>query len=259
MEHHAMNSSMFELSKAQTKILKVFFDIQRQKSYKEKGITSYAVRTHGVPGRTLDINKDVLLYYQLIRIIHAEKTGKQNRFYYELTPIGFFSLIKSISKEDSILEKYVKFIPHLGERWQKYTQNIKPYQFLLPRLLKRALNEIDITPQYRLHSRDDKFRPRIEEETRFMFEDRGLEIKLSELYYPSDQEEKGIHHNTFLKKKEKIWKKLFSKESIKISDRMVNKLIFLFYVNAIKLKYDDRFGFHIFNDFHVDEFKEMKL
>ena len=40
---------------------------------------------------------------------------------------------------------------------------------------------------------------------------------------------------------------------------MVNRLIFLFYLNVIKLKYDDRFGFHIFSNFHVDEFKKMEL
>ena len=251
---------MLELTKVQTRILEAFFEVRQKNQDPTQGISSYAIRNQGIPGRTFDINKNALLYNQLIRIIHEEKTGKQNRFYYELTPIGFFSLIKALSKDNSaVLEKYVKFIPHLGERWHTYNQSLKPYQFLLPRLLKRALDEIDISVHYRLHTKDHKFRPRIEEITKLVFEDRGLEIKQSELYYPAKEEERGIHHKTFFKKKEKLWKKFFSKESIKISNHMVDKLIFLFYFNAIKLEHDDRFGFHIFNDFHVDEFEKIKM
>lgn len=260
MQHHDMKSSMFELTDVQTKILKACFDIQIKNPNDEYGVTSYSIRNQKIPGRTFDINKDELLYYQLIRITHEVKAGKQVRVYYELTPIGFFSLIKSLAKDNpAILESYIKFIPHLGEKWEKYVQILKPYQFLLPRLLKRALSEIDILPQYRVHTRDYKFRPRIDELTKFIFEDRGLEIIQSELYYPAKEEEKGIHPKTFLSKKEKIWKKIFSKESIKISEHMVNRLIFLFYFNAIKLKYDDRFGFHLFNDFHVNDFGKMEL
>lgn len=251
---------MLELTKVQTSILEAFFKIQHINQDPSQGISSYTIRNQGISGRTFDINKNVLLYNQLIRIIREEKTGKQTRVYYELTPIGFFSLIKSLSNNDSaILEKYVKFVPYLGERWSAYNQILKPYQFLLPRLLKRALDEIDISIQYRLHTKDNKFRPRIEEITKLVFEDRGLEIKQSKLYYPAKEEERGIAHNTFFKKKEKLWKKFFSKESITISNRMVNKLVFLFYFNAIKLEHDDRFGFHIFNDFHVNEFEEIKM
>lgn len=250
---------MFELTKPQTRILQALFEIQKDPNF-EDGVTSYAIRNKKIPGRTFDINKEVLLYNQLIRIIHEEKAGKQNRVYYEITPIGFFSLLKSLSKNNSaVLERYVKFIPHLGERWQKYSQFLKPYEFLLPRLLKRALNEIDILLQYRLHTRDYKFRPRVDESTKFIFEDQGLEIKLSELYFPAKEEERGISHKTFLAEKEKIWKKIFSKESIQISEHMVDRLIFLFYFNAIKLYYDDRFGYHIFNDFHVDDFGKVGL
>lgn len=251
---------MLELTKIQAGILEALFEIQHKNQAPSHGISSYAIRNQGISGRTFDINKDALLYNQLIRITHEEKTGKQNRTYYELTPIGFFSLIKFLSKNDSVvLERYVKFIPYLGERWSAYNQSLKPYHFLLPRLLKRALDEIDISVQYRLHTKDHKFRPRIEEITRLVFEDRGLEIKQSELYYPAKEEERGIHHKTFLKKKEKLWRKFFSKESIKISNHMVNKLVFLFYFNAIKLEHDDRFGFHIFNDFHVDDFEEITM
>lgn len=255
-----MKSSMFELTDVHTKILKACFDIQIKNPNNEYCVTSYSIRNQKVPGRTFDINKDELLYYQLIRITHEVKTGKQTRVYYELTPIGFFSLIKSLAKDNpSILESYIKFIPHLGEKWETYLRILKPYQFLLPRLLKRALNEISILPQYRLHTRDYKFRPRIDESIRFIFEDLGLEIKQSELYYPAEEEKKGIHHRTFLRMKEKIWKKIFSKESIQISEHMVNRLIFLFYFNAIKLKYDDRFGYHLFNDAHVDDFQQMEF
>lgn len=249
---------MLELTKTQTKILEAFFKIQQNSPDITHGITSYAVRNQGISGRTFDINKNSLLYHQLIRIIRKEKTGKQNRFYYELTPIGFFSLLKSLSLNDSsVLEQYVKFIPHLGERWHIYEKSLNPYQFLLPRLLQRALDEIDINVHYRLHTKDHKFRPRIEEITKLVFEDRGLEIKQSKLYYPAKEEERGIHHKTFFKKKEKLWKNFFSKESIKISNQMVDKLIFLFYFNCIKLEHDDRFGFHIFNDFDVQEFEKI--
>jgi hypothetical protein len=255
-----MKSSMFELNDVQTKILKACFDLQIKNPNDEYCVTSYSIRNQKIPGRTFDINKDELLYYQLIRITHEVKTGKQTRIYYELTPIGFFSLIKSLAKNNpSILENYIKYIPHLGEKWDKYIQILKPYQFLLPRLLNRALNEINILPQYRLHTRDYKFRPRIDELIRIIFEDRGYEIRLSELYYPFKEGRRGIHHKTFLKTKEKIWKKIFSKESIQISAHMVNRLIFLFYFNAMKLKYDDRYGYHLFNDAHVDDFLQMKL
>ena len=132
--------------------------------------------------------------------------------------------------------------------------------FLLPRLLKRAIDEINLNSQFRLHTKDFKYRPRIEEEiTKLIFEDKGLEIKLSELYYPSEKEKKGINPKTFLTKKEQIWRNLFSKDSIQISEHMIERLIFLFYFNAFKLDYDDRFGFHIFNDFHVSEFDSIPL
>ncbi|RDJ31218.1 MAG: hypothetical protein DWQ18_03420 [Crenarchaeota archaeon] len=250
---------MLELTKVQTRILKAIFEIQHKES-KGKGVTSYNIRNQKIPGRTFDINKDVLLYHQIIRIIREEKTGKQTRLYYELTPIGFFALIKSLSNDKpDVLLKYIKFIPHLGEQWEKYSSAMGSYHYLLLRLLKRALNELDILTQYRLHTRDYKFRPRIEETTTFLFEDRGLEIKLSDLYYPAKKEERGIHHKTFLQKKEKIWKNIFSKDSIQISDRTVNRLIFLFYFNAMKLHYDDRFGFHLFNDFHASQMGESTL
>ena len=260
MEYSFVKSNMLELNETQTRILKALLDIQMQDSENEKGITSYAIRNQGIPGKTFNTNKDVLLYHQLIRIINEEKTGKQRRIYYELTPVGFFGLMKSLADGDSkVLKKYVKFIPYLGSNWTKYDRVLKPYQFLLPRLLKRAIDEINLNTHFRLHTEDYKYRPRIEEITKLIFEDRGLEIKLSELYYPSEQEKKGINLKTFLTKKERIWRNLFSKDSIQLSEHMINRLIFLFYFNAFKLEYDDRFGFHIFNDFHVSEFDEIPL
>ena len=89
MEYCSVKSNMLELNETQTRILKVLLDIQIEGD-NDKGITSYAIRNHGIPGRTFNTNKDVLLYHQLIRIIKEEKTGKQRRFYYELTPVGFF-------------------------------------------------------------------------------------------------------------------------------------------------------------------------
>jgi len=251
---------MLELNETQTRILKVMSELQMGDYDNTQGITSYAIRNQGIPGRTFNTNKDTLLYHQLIRITKEEKTGKQTRVYYELTPLGFFGLVKSLANANpTVLKKYVKFIPHLGAKWEKYNDSLKPYQFILPRLLKRAIDEININPQYRLHSKDNKFRPRIDENTRLIFENLGLDLRISELYYPTKKEKRGIHHNTFFNKKEKIWRNLFSKEMIQVSEHMIERMIFLFYFNAFKLDYDDRFGFHIFNDFHVSEFDDIGI
>ena len=83
MEYSFVKSNMLELNETQTRILKALLDIQMQDSENEKGITSYAIRNQGIPGKTFNTNKDVLLYHQLIRIINEEKTGKQRRIYYE--------------------------------------------------------------------------------------------------------------------------------------------------------------------------------
>ena len=84
--------------------------------------------------------------------------------------------------DSSVLEQYVKFIPHLGERWHIYEKSLNPYQFLLPRLLQRALDEIDINVHYRLHTKDHKFRPRIEEITNIMID--SIEVDLSKMLTP---------------------------------------------------------------------------
>ena len=261
MEYLTTKSNMLELNSTQTKILKIMLDIQMERENSKKGITSYTIRNQGIPGRTFSLNKDVLLYNQIIRIIKEEKTGKQRRVYYELTPIGYFGLLKSLSNNNQKdFKKYVKFIPHIGAKWEKYNKILKQYHFVLPLLLKRAIDEVNITLQFRFHSKDGKIRPRIDETTHLIFENYGLDLRISQLYYPADEEKKrGIHINTFLNNNEKIWRNLFSKESIEISEHMINRLIFLFYFNSIKMGYDDRFGFHIFNNFHFSEFDKLKL
>jgi len=237
MAYCLTKSNMLELNETQTRILKVMSELQMGDYDNTQGITSYAIRNQGIPGRTFNTNKDTLLYHQLIRITKEEKTGKQTRVYYELTPLGFFGLVKSLANANpTVLKKYVKFIPHLGAKWEKYNDSLKPYQFILPRLLKRAIDEININPQYRLHSKDNKFRPRIDENTRLIFENLGLDLRISELYYPTKKEKRGIHHNTFFNKKEKIWRNLFSKEMIQVSEHMIERMIFLFYFGKTHLE-----------------------
>ena len=184
MEYCLTKSNMLELNETHTRILKAILDIQMNEKGSDKGITSYTIRNQGIPGRTFIVNKDVLLYHQLIRITREEKTGKQRRVYYELTPIGFFGLIKSLADSDQkTFKKYVKFIPHIGIKWEKYLKVLKPYHFLLPLLLKRAIDEININIQFRLHSKDDKFRPRIDETTQLIFENLGIFL-VAKIPYP---------------------------------------------------------------------------
>ncbi len=97
---------MFTINEAQTKILGIILDEEKQNREKTtsnskkdtKGITGYRI-TKKISRGTWYENKDYLQYYQLITRIQIKITGKQKREYFKITPLGIISFLKRIQRK----------------------------------------------------------------------------------------------------------------------------------------------------------------
>src|SRR5690242_20509299 len=113
---------MLTLTESQTNILRTIIDRENQlTSDKKHGLTSYQIRKMGIPGRTFDINLHFLLKNQLISLIRSEKTGKQIRRFYSSTPIGVFTVLKSLNFKDAEIEvNFLSgYVTLLAKNWKE--------------------------------------------------------------------------------------------------------------------------------------------
>ena len=160
--YHAMNNSRLSITDTQEKILWTFLEnrdatIVRDRLPKNteklenfdkfgqmiRGLTSYDLGKNNIPRRTWDINKEYLVDYQLVSLIRKEKKGKQIRKYYDITPVGRFTLAQKLDiktlKQD-FMKKFSVFVPEIARHW---TELEKTWGDKIYFVLKRSLLQIN--------------------------------------------------------------------------------------------------------------------
>lgn len=226
---HRVECRMFDITKTHAKILEAMVLNQKYEEKKAIGLSLYGLRKIGVAARTFEINKDILLQYQLIRIIKEEKTGLQRRTYYDITPLGFFALLKwfDIKEIQEIFHKKVakQYLPLIEKHWNELSHM---YQTGILFVLKNSIEQIDIVPPS--GTVIGPMGKLIEEVMTLPFE--MLEIKISFLrkYFTLSKDELSQ------------FKPMIKKLRISNYDRMdidiTKRLTFVFYFNLLRTVHD---------------------
>jgi len=221
---------MFEITKTHAKILETMVLNQKYEEKKAVGISLYGLRKIGVAARTFEINKDILLQYQLIRIIKEEKTGLQRRTYYDITPLGFFALLKwfDIKEIQEIFHKKVakQYLPLIEKHWNELSHM---YQTGILFVLKNSIEQIDIVPPS--STIIGPMGKLIEEVMTLPFE--MQEIKISFLRKYSTLPKDELSQIKPMIKKLSIWN--YDQMEIDITKR----LTFVFYFNLLRTVHDN--------------------
>lgn len=160
--YHAMNNSRLSITDTQERILWTFLENRNTTIVKDRlpknieklenfdkfeqmihGLTSYDLGKNNIPRRTWDINKEYLVGYQLVSLIREEKKGKQLRKYYDITPVGRFTLAQKLDIETlkrDFMKKFSVFVPEIARHW---TELEKTWEDKIYFVLKRSLLQIN--------------------------------------------------------------------------------------------------------------------
>ena len=160
--YHAVDNSRLSITDTQEKILWTFLEnrditevrdnlpknIEKLENFDRfepmmRGLTSYDLGKNNMPRRTWDINKEYLLGFQLVVLIREEKKGKQLRRYYDITPVGRFTLLQKMdiaSLEKDFIKKFSVFVPAVAKHW---TELQKIWGEKLYFILKSSLLQIN--------------------------------------------------------------------------------------------------------------------
>ncbi|MCH7561001.1 MAG: hypothetical protein IIC67_06505 [Thaumarchaeota archaeon] len=107
-----------------------------------RGLTSYDLGKNKIPRRTWEINRKYLQDFQLVAIIREMKTGTQLRKYYDITPIGIFTLLQKLdldSLEQNFIKNFSTFVPEIARYWEELE---KMWGDKLYFILKKSLFQI---------------------------------------------------------------------------------------------------------------------
>lgn len=162
MKYHVVNSSTLTITDTQEKILWCFLEhrnttmvqdslprnLEKVKNFDKfepmiKGLTSYDLGKNEIPRRTWEINRKYLQDFQLVAIIREMKTGTQLRKYYDITPIGIFTLLQKLdvdSLEQNFMKKFSTFVPEIAKQWKELE---KMWGDKLYFVLKKSLLQIN--------------------------------------------------------------------------------------------------------------------
>lgn len=226
---------MLAVSNTQENILKVFvFSGKIDES--SVGLTSYDLRKIGIPGRTFDINREFLEKHQLIKLTVKRKRGrKQYAKYYDITPLGFFSLLKLMDVKELIKKletKHVsKFIPLVGDNWNQLKTMYGDYVVVF---LKRSIDQVRLVP-VRPYSKAMNWRETLKskemiEEIEIPFEDYEFSLKISLRHHTYTEDEKD-----FVKYEPKLYDYDNYDDYI---DTIIDRITFVFYFNLLRINYD---------------------
>lgn len=235
--------------------MKTFFSNEKKKSSvierfdpMIRGLTSYDLEKNKIPRRTWDINSKYLLDYELVVLIREEKKGKQLRKFYDITPIGMFTLLQKLdieTLEQDFLKKFSKQVPEISKHWASLEEKFGKTLFFI---LKRSLLQINWS-HYRKPMEIDEngysvpFGAALIEKTIFPFESESMELTLFRKYTDfttakGKQSRVEIGENI-----ESV--KIVIPTSIhlidfdKISNNILKRLVFVFYYNLIRLHKED--------------------
>jgi len=116
------------ISDTHAKILRVLIENQKTIPRNENdGFSSYKIRQLGVPGRTFEINRDFLLDNNLIKIVTEKKRGKQNRIYYDLTPLGLISYLSWVFPETDSITNTLSTEEPMKIAWNSIAESRKKF------------------------------------------------------------------------------------------------------------------------------------
>lgn len=160
--YHVVNSSTLTITDTQEKILGCFLEhrnttmvqdnlprnLEKVKNFDKfepmiRGLTSYDLGKNKIPRRTWEINRKYLQDFQLVAIIREMKTGTQLRKYYDITPIGIFTLLQKLdvdSLEQNFIKNFSTFVPEIARYWEELE---KMWGDKLYFVLKRSLFQIN--------------------------------------------------------------------------------------------------------------------
>ena len=161
MIYHVVDSSTLTITDTQEKILWCFLEhrnttmvqdnlprnLGKVKNFDKfepmiRGLTSYDLGKNKIPRRTWEINRKYLQDFQLVAIIREMKTGTQLRKYYDITPIGIFTLLQKLdldSLEQNFIKNFSTFVPEIARYWEELE---KMWGDKLYFILKKSLFQI---------------------------------------------------------------------------------------------------------------------
>lgn len=215
-----------------------------------QGVTGFEI-TKKVSRGTWDANKEFLLYYQLMRISFSKTTGKQERQYYEITPLGALIILKE-TKSSSYIEFEIvlkQLFKLLGKHWNELSKKFGDQLLFL--ILKMSVKQIDLIPS-------DLGNPKTKDSFRRFYGRRLIE----KLDLPFDMQETTLslfrNYTTYSKKDYTHLKRgkftKYNKNFDEITNSVIERLTFLFYYNILRLKMDPLF----MTDFLFSLFIEQK-
>lgn len=247
---------MFTINEAQTKILGIILDEEKQNRESTisnskrdpKGISGYRI-TKKISRGTWYENKDYLQYYQLITRIQIKKTGKQKREYFKITSLGIISFLKRIDsgKLHEFETDLKQILQLIGKHWIDLSSKLG--DDLLYLILSISLNQIDLIPP-------DIGNPKSKDPL-LRFTGRKLTEKIE---LPFDIEEITFNISTqftTLEKRQSYSK--YIKNYEEITNSVVQHLIFLFFYNLLRMKTDDLFLINTMFSLFLKQSKTKKL
>jgi DNA-binding PadR family transcriptional regulator len=222
---------MIQLTEQQSNIIKKLVEnTQKVPNQNFLGLSSGGLEKLGINRRTFEINLDLMLHNQLIKIIHEEKHNRQKWRYYDITQLGFLALLKWLPQKELLkidVKKFGRFIPYIAIHWDEL---IRLYDDEIYSILKQSIEQLEIKPLFTdlniSKTKQPAWNKVFVENTRLEFSDPGVEMIFTRVFgVYSDKEKEQAEENGI---------KLYFPNFEDMRNSVIKRLTFVFFFNLIR-------------------------
>ncbi|MDH5431254.1 MAG: hypothetical protein OEW78_05150 [Nitrosopumilus sp.] len=224
---------MLQLTDTQIRILKLLLKYGNN----EEGISTYSIGKYQFSRRTFEINREHLLKNKIIQVVKSVKAGKQQREYYDITPLGFFSLLQNMSRKELKREiktkRFSDFLPKISTHWNDIVKIHHGQEDMILELLKISISNIDLI--IRPHHTEEFFADSYFQLSTTISRNHSLSLTLKQEFI--NWTESDLKEWEEIRSKPILGINLEKEESIQ--ENIVNQSSFLFYFNLLRILRDD--------------------
>lgn len=259
MRQYGEISPMFVLTDSQIRIISRMLSIEKSSNNEQIGVTKYEMdfnkssnsgkkTDERISRRTFGDNEKQLAESYCIRILREEQRKSQKVKFYQVTPIGFFHLIKSVNITQ-IDKKYnyhfKRFLPYISQYWSESLLLDVFDRKLLLMILQYTMSLIDLEQSQSIWMHNgEKSTNQYRCVINFPIRQDIAEIQIKSNFLVGDH---GIPYNKNTLKKYK--EKQIPLEYAKDVSFFIKNLSGLFYLNLLRLNYDVLFRDKIYTVF----------